>query len=145
MILPPLMTAIGNGVVVILLRYLSEIHLCSLGMMSMALGLLGLAVGPFEGLILIVSLSLIGFGFGVFQTPNNRMILGAAPPDRSGNVSGTLAVTRTVGQAGGSSTVSLCLGLWGAVNGGSSALCIAALMAFICGLLGLLRIQRRVS
>jgi EmrB/QacA subfamily drug resistance transporter len=43
----------------------------------------------------------VGLGMGVFQSPNNSAIMGAAPRDRLGVVSGMLALTRTVGQTTG--------------------------------------------
>ncbi len=43
----------------------------------------------------------IGLGMGVFQSPNNSAIMGAAPKDRLGIVSGMLALTRTLGQTTG--------------------------------------------
>jgi EmrB/QacA subfamily drug resistance transporter len=43
----------------------------------------------------------IGLGIGIFQSPNNSAIMGTAPPDRLGIVSGMLAVTRTLGQTTG--------------------------------------------
>ena len=43
----------------------------------------------------------VGLGLGVFQAPNNSAIMGAAPRDRLGVVSGLLALTRTVGQTTG--------------------------------------------
>lgn len=43
----------------------------------------------------------IGIGMGVFQSPNNSAIMGVAPRDRLGIVSGMLAVNRTLGQTMG--------------------------------------------
>ena len=43
----------------------------------------------------------VGLGLGIFQSPNNSAIMGAAPRDRLGVVSGMLALTRTVGQTTG--------------------------------------------
>jgi MFS family permease len=43
----------------------------------------------------------IGVGMGIFQSPNNSAIMGAAPPDKLGIVSGMLALTRTLGQSVG--------------------------------------------
>jgi len=43
----------------------------------------------------------IGLGIGIFQSPNNSAIMGAAPSQRLGIVSGLLSVTRTLGQATG--------------------------------------------
>jgi EmrB/QacA subfamily drug resistance transporter len=43
----------------------------------------------------------IGIGMGVFQSPNNSAIMGTAPRERLGVVSGMLALTRTLGQTTG--------------------------------------------
>ncbi|MCI0393452.1 MAG: MFS transporter [Chloroflexi bacterium] len=43
----------------------------------------------------------VGLGMGIFQSPNNSAIMGAAPPQRLGVVSGVLAITRTLGQTVG--------------------------------------------
>lgn len=40
----------------------------------------------------------IGIGMGMFQSPNNSAVMGVAPPDKLGVVSGLLSVTRTLGQ-----------------------------------------------
>jgi len=43
----------------------------------------------------------VGLGMGIFQSPNNSAIMGVAPKDRLGVVSGMLAVNRTLGQTTG--------------------------------------------
>ena len=43
----------------------------------------------------------IGVGMGIFQSPNNSTIMGAASPDKLGIVSGMLALNRTLGQTTG--------------------------------------------
>jgi MFS family permease len=43
----------------------------------------------------------IGLGMGVFSSPNNSTIMGTAPRERLGIVSGILAVNRTLGQMTG--------------------------------------------
>jgi MFS family permease len=43
----------------------------------------------------------IGIGMGIFQSPNNSDIMGAAPRGRLGVVSGLLSLTRTLGQTVG--------------------------------------------
>ncbi len=43
----------------------------------------------------------VGLGMGMFQSPNNSAIMGAAPRDRLGIASGMLAMTRTLGQTTG--------------------------------------------
>jgi len=47
----------------------------------------------------------VGLGMGIFQSPNNSAIMGAAPRDRLGIASGMLAVTRTLGQTTGIATL----------------------------------------
>ncbi len=43
----------------------------------------------------------IGIGMGLFQSPNNSAIMGAAPRERLGVASGLLSITRTLGQTVG--------------------------------------------
>lgn len=43
----------------------------------------------------------LGIGMGTFQSPNNSTIMGTAPPDKLGIVSGMLALNRTLGQTTG--------------------------------------------
>lgn len=43
----------------------------------------------------------IGIGIGIFQSPNNSAIMGAAPKERLGLVSGLLSMTRALGQSTG--------------------------------------------
>lgn len=47
----------------------------------------------------------IGVGMGMFQSPNNSAIMGAAPRSRLGIASGMLSVTRTLGQTAGIATL----------------------------------------
>jgi MFS family permease len=51
----------------------------------------------------------IGVGMGLFQSPNNSAIMGAAPRERLGVASGLLAMTRLVGQITG---IALLGALW---------------------------------
>jgi EmrB/QacA subfamily drug resistance transporter len=49
----------------------------------------------------ILRLLPVGLGMGIFQSPNNSAIMGSAPRERLGVVSGLLAITRTLGQTTG--------------------------------------------
>ncbi|HEV7274852.1 MAG TPA: MFS transporter [Devosiaceae bacterium] len=71
------------------------------GMLVMAAGLLLLALlPPTAGLPDIGwRMALCGIGLGLFQTPNNRSMLNAAPRHRSGAASGMIATARHLGQA----------------------------------------------
>ena len=52
-----------------------------------------------------------GAGFGLFQSPNLKAIMSAAPPGRSGGASGTVATSRLIGQSTGAALVALCFGI----------------------------------
>jgi MFS family permease len=83
-----------------------------------AIGLFILALGFFSLSGLDVSTSIpdfvlrfmpIGLGMGIFSSPNNSAIMGTAPRERLGVVSGLLAVNRTAGQTMG---ISMLGALW---------------------------------
>ncbi len=54
-------------------------------------------------------MALAGAGFGLFQTPNNRTMIAAAPRERSGGASGMLGTARLLGQTTGAALVSFFL------------------------------------
>ncbi len=49
----------------------------------------------------VLRMTPVGIGLGVFQSPNNSAIMGAAPRERLGVASGLLSITRTLGQVVG--------------------------------------------
>lgn len=57
---------------------------------------------------IILRMMPIGLGMGVFQSPNNSLVMGAVRRERLGIASGLLSVSRTVGQLSGVSA----LGAW---------------------------------
>ena len=56
---------------------------------------------------IIWRLVLCGLGFGLFQSPNNSIMVGSAPPHRSGSACGMLATARLLGQTTGAALVAL--------------------------------------
>lgn len=56
---------------------------------------------------IMLRLALCGAGFGLFQSPNNHMLLSSAPVHRNGSASGMLATARLVGQTTGAALVAL--------------------------------------
>jgi DHA2 family multidrug resistance protein-like MFS transporter len=56
-------------------------------------------------------MGICGTGFGFFQSPNNRLLIGSAPPDRAGAGSGMVSTARLVGQTTGSALVAVVFGL----------------------------------
>ena len=93
-------------------RYSAGI-LGGLGLMVMAIGLITVALMPAtaSGPDVAWRMILCGAGFGLFQSPNNRLLLGSAPADRAGAGSGMLSTSRLVGQTTGSAIVAMVLGL----------------------------------
>ena len=81
--------------------------LCSLGALVMMLGVSGTLFAPHEDGVswLLVCMLLGGVGFGFFQTPNNRAMLGGTPRHRSGATGGMQATTRVFGQGVGTAFV----------------------------------------
>lgn len=56
---------------------------------------------------IIWRMAVCGAGFGLFQTPNNTMIISSAPVSRSGGASGMLGTARLLGQTTGAALVAL--------------------------------------
>lgn len=85
--------------------------LCATGCACLALGLGAAAVFPLHGqpLALLPFLVLCGVGFGLFQVPNNRNLLLAAPLARSGAAGGMQGTARVVGQTLGAVLMTLLL------------------------------------
>ena len=83
--------------------------LSGIGLIIFSGGLFSLAELPAHpsDLDIIWRMALCGCGFGLFQTPNNSLMIGAAPESRSGGASGMLGTARLLGQTCGASLVAL--------------------------------------
>jgi DHA2 family multidrug resistance protein-like MFS transporter len=83
-----------------------------IGLFAFGLGLGAVALLPDDPAMIDViwRMALSGAGFGLFQTPNNRTMIAAAPRERSGGASGMLGTARLVGQTTGAALVALFLG-----------------------------------
>ena len=79
----------------------------AIGLVVFAGGLFALAfVPPNAGVGDVVwRMVLAGAGFGLFQSPNNRAMIGSAPITRSGGASGMLGTARLLGQTMGAALV----------------------------------------
>lgn len=91
---------------------ISPAKLATAGLATFAIGLVSLAnLGPHPPAIDIVWRAIVcGAGFGFFQAPNNRELLGSAPRNRSGSAGGILATVRLTGQSLGAAAVAIVLG-----------------------------------
>jgi len=72
-------------------------------------------------------LVLCGAGFGIFASPNNRLMMNAVPREKSGSAGGIIATARTLGQTMGAALVALTFGLFDFSEGGASVAAHAAL------------------
>lgn len=79
------------------------------GLGLMALGLASVALLPANPstLDIVWRLTLCGLGFGLFQSPNNRVIITSAPRERSGGASGMQSTARLTGQSLGAAFVAV--------------------------------------
>ncbi|QIG81325.1 MFS transporter [Stakelama tenebrarum] len=82
-------------------------------------------------------LSVTAIGFGLFYSPNSRMIFHSAPMDRTAAASSMIATNRLLGQTMGASLVGIILAA--GLGLGAAPLLIAAGLAAAAGLLTLLR------
>ena len=99
---------------------------------------------------------LCGVGFGFFQSPNNREMLGNVSRERSGSASGVLAIVRTFGQCLGAAIVGIILAVYSGRLAGNGvlnalqdaqamrlAIGVAAVAAGLAGGVSLGRIRRK--
>jgi DHA2 family multidrug resistance protein-like MFS transporter len=84
-----------------------------LGQALMVVGLVLLALLPDDPALWNIAwrMSLCGVGFGLFNSPNNRTMMAAAPANRSGGASGMQATSRLLGQTLGTALVALLFGM----------------------------------
>ena len=102
------------------------------GLMVMGAGLvlLALQVGDAGTTHLVWRLAVCGLGFGFFQSPNNRLIIGSAPSERSGGAAGLQSSGRLIGQSFGTALMAVAFGR-APEHATSIALWTAAGLAFI--------------
>ena len=98
---------------------------------------LGTSPGNFE---IVWRMAVCGIGFGLFQSPNNRTILSAAPKPRSGAAGGMLATARLLGQTTGAVAVGAAFHLSG-VGIAPRLMLAASIAALIAAGLSLTRLR----
>ena len=120
----------------------------AIGLTSMTAGLVLTALLPPDpsSANIMWRLVLCGAGFGIFASPNNRLMMNAVPRDRSGSAGGIIATARTLGQTMGAALVALVFGLFDFSNGGAAdaaraAIWLAAGFAAVALVIGSLRLR----
>jgi DHA2 family multidrug resistance protein-like MFS transporter len=115
-----------------------------IGLSVLALGLALLALLPDQPGTWHVAgaLFLCGVGFGLFQSPNNHIILTSPPLRRAGAASGMLGTARLTGQSLGAVLLGLIFSVAGVREGGVEiAFALAAALAAASAVFSLLRLR----
>jgi DHA2 family multidrug resistance protein-like MFS transporter len=130
----PIALAVSSQLAARLSQRVPVAYLCAVGQALLGLGLALVAtrVLPAEPGVLATLLAISGAGFGLFQTPNNTVIVRSAPADRSGAVGALRAATRTCGQLLGAAFTGLMFLVSqasGVLDGATLGLYLAAALA----------------
>ncbi|MGH6827374.1 MAG: MFS transporter [Rhizomicrobium sp.] len=117
-----------------------------IGLLAFAAGLAALALLPAHPALpdIVWRMALAGAGFGLFQSPNNRTMIAAAPRERSGGASGMLGTARLLGQTTGAALVALLLARY-PVQGTRIALALGVGFALGGAVLSTLRLSEAGS
>lgn len=119
--------------------------LCAAGAGGLGLGLAGAALlpaGP-HAATLVACTVVAGLGFGLFQTPNNRVLLLSAPKARSGAAGAMQGTARLTGQTCGTILMGLFFTALPAATAPRAALCLAALCAALAAIVSLARAEAK--
>lgn len=87
-------------------------------------------------------LMICGAGFGLFQSPNNHMLLSSAPNHRAGSAGGMLATARLVGQSTGAALVAMLFHIFGD-NAPHQAMLLAGILTICSATTSLSRLRLR--
>lgn len=117
--------------------------LSGLGAAAMAVGVATIVLMPAHAsdVWLMVAMGLAGIGFGFFQTPNNRVIIGSAPRHRAGALGGLQATTRVFGQTFGAAMVASAFSL-SVTTGPTLGLIVGITFAAIAVLVNVIRYRQ---
>lgn len=131
----PVVIMIAAPLAGVLTSYIHPGALGAVGLTVMSVGCFLLSFVPADAghARLVLYLCICGFGFGLFQTPNNHLLLTSAPSYRSGGASGMQATARLVGQTTGAALVALLFHLFGP-GAPHDALLLAGVLT-LCGAL----------
>ena len=113
-----------------------------IGLGVFATGLAALALMPAHAstLDIVWRMALCGAGFGFFQSPNNRAMVGSAPLHRSGAAGGMLATARLLGQTTGAVSTAVFFHAMG-TSAVTAVLTAAAAVAALAALVSLSRLK----
>ena len=124
----------------------------AIGLAALACGLLLIALLPAQpaGWDVAWRMVLCGAGFGLFQAPNNRLLISSAPRERTGAGSGMLSTSRLLGQTTGGALVAVAFGLSDAAGrsvgqGAVASITTGAAFAAVAALVSAARLTPRAQ
>lgn len=142
----PVATFITAPLAGILIEKIHPGILGSIGMSVFAIGMYALTLLPSNptNFDLIWRLALIGAGFGLFQTPNNNVIITSSPLNRGGGASGMIGTARLLGQTIGATLVAFFFSLVSS-HGDATYYCLylGAFFAVVAAFISTVRLGQR--
>ena len=111
-----------------------------LGAFAVGLGLLASLPDMPTDADILWRMAVCGIGFGLFQAPNNRTIIAAAPRRRAGIAGGTMATARLLGQTTGAVVMAVLFHA-AILHPTTTGLVVAAALAACAALLSLWRLR----
>jgi len=115
------------------------------GLLALGLAIVGLLPAGRHGAAFIIGTVIAGIGFGLFQTPNNRILLLSAPRARSGAAGAMQGTARLTGQTFGAITMTIIFGTVSLAQAPGAALLLAAGFAALAALISLGRVRDEVA
>jgi DHA2 family multidrug resistance protein-like MFS transporter len=117
--------------------------LCAAGGALLAIGLASVALLPADarGVTFVLGTVIAGLGFGLFQTPNNRILLLSAPKARSGAAGAMQGTARLTGQTLGAIAMAVIFGTVPLASAPEVALVLAASFAGLAAIVSLGRVR----
>lgn len=139
----PIATMIVSPLAARISERLNPGKIAALGMLVFAIGI-SLLLYKSAGLTssgIAWRMAICGIGFGLFQTPNNIVMIQSTPISRSGAAGGMQGTSRLVGQTFGSTIVTVIFSL---VAGTANAVEVCLIIAIACAILaGIFSITRK--
>lgn len=121
--------------------------LCTAGGALLAVGLASvglLRAGPY-GASFIIGTVIAGLGFGLFQPPNNRVLLLSAPKARSGAAGAMQGTARLTGQTFGAIVMAIVFDVVPLSSAPEVALVLAAAFAGLAAVVSLARVPHEMA
>ena len=111
------------------------------GLLAVGLAMVGLMKDGPQHLVFLAGTIIAGIGFGLFQTPNNRILLLSAPKARSGAAGAMQGTARLTGQTFGAISMTIIFGTVSQAAAPGFALLLAAGFAGLSALISLGRVR----